>query len=335
MAVSPQAQSLRNPAAFGMPKVDIPQAPSVPTPPPVPGLGEWTRTDVPRPSAAQQQSIIDRLGALPGVYKGEREDLSGGLQRQLQGVGGYTLIQRDDGTMTWTYDPGAARRGQLQRQAVKGNQAQANAQGMLFSSFTDQAIGNALSQISAYAVDALRQYSSQIRLSYERQEAERFSLTGQLQDLIANDARWAIENPPPTPPEQFTHPPISDPARFTPGERLWAGPSKPSEADLRAMYPGLDIELRQNPATGSWEAFGTPSYRTLNPPITGRWAQKPNINDPNVVVTRGGDGYWYATRVDPNTPEVGGWATKPDSSKFPNMVFYKRGDKWFARRRLY
>jgi hypothetical protein len=331
MPVSAWSSTLRQPGTFAPPPPPaLPDVPAIAAAPAVPALPTWDRTDIPRPHAAEESQTISELGALPERWKYRRLDLGANLGRSLQGIGGYKLIQRDDGSFTWTYDP-YAQTGQIQKSAVRTEQNQAGARGQFYSSYTDQAIGDALTRIGTYATDQLRQYASQIRESYNEQEAERSSLTGKLMGFITDDAQYSIEHPMKAGPEEFVHPGGFDARRFTPGARIWAGANKPNETTLKKMYPGMDFDIHQT-VDGGWEVTAGPSYKTMHPRITGTWAKPPKF--PNAVTVKTGGGKYTAVPVAEGAKEVGGWAAKPKHPD-PAFVYYQRNGKWYAKKRLY
>lgn len=171
-------------------------------PPPVPPV---PFTPVPRPTvpgampdgaqrinAGAEQNIFDTWDTIGQRARTERVQQGIDLKEALAGLN-YKFGEKEDGTLdpTQTATPGAK-----QRQAIQDQKNQGSTRGQLYSSFTDQAIGDALTRISTSALEALRQYGRNIKAINDNAVAEQSNLASRLSELITDDAKWAIEHPP-------------------------------------------------------------------------------------------------------------------------------------------
>lgn len=211
-------------------------APSIPSFNPVP-RPVIPDSSVPRINAGAEQSLLDQFGTLDERYKFDRQFLSEGLKEGLSGLN-YRLSQNPDGSLSIdsTNTPGIK-----QRQAVQSEKNQGAAKGQLYSSFTDQAIGNSLSQIGKAATEAIAQYGFNIKKSNDAYLTEAQTLGGRISELLTDDAKYAAENfvPPPAP----SGPGTAMDAKGSP--IIWKGPVYPNLNTLRARHPGQIITVKR------------------------------------------------------------------------------------------
>lgn len=227
----------------------------MPAPPPIPAVPSFT--PVPRPAvpgglpdgsarinAGQEQNIFDTWDTIEQRARSERVQQGVDLKEALAGLN-FKFGDKSDGTLDvqQTNTPGIK-----QRQAVQSEKNQGAARGQLYSSFTDQAIGDALTRISTASSNALRQYGRNIKAINDNSIAEQASLSARLADLISDDARWAIQNPP-----------VGNvPEGSSMVARHWVGNAKPNAQTLANRW-GIPVDQvrisRSGPKSGrKWVA---------------------------------------------------------------------------------
>lgn len=171
--------------------LSLPKLPSVP---PVfdarTGAAVPTLTD---PSTAATKTFIQQqIAALPATYDAQKAGAASRAMQGLAGFGGYKV----DAAGNLTYDASQAGTGQLERQAVQGQRAGANAAGTLYSSFTDTGIAQALGRLSQTAQGVVNQYADQLAGYLGQASTNATNLYGQWAGAMGQDAAFALANPP-------------------------------------------------------------------------------------------------------------------------------------------
>jgi hypothetical protein len=231
-----------------------PELPRISIPAPPPGV------TIPGSFAPSEATLRDRLAKLPSLYSPRRASLRAQLMQSLAGIGGYRFGVDDpstpeDESLNVDFDPNAPL-GPRQRQAVMNARSDANARGMLYSSFADEAIGAGLGEIQRQAQAALGQYQSGLFDTFAAESNEFQDLVTSLGNLYGDAARYLQENPPPPPPE----PPAPAPA---------PAPAAPSTG------PNVGIPVHD--------------------PMLGPWSSRPNLDPKKFFVFTIGN-KWYARR---------------------------------------
>lgn len=213
-----------------------------PTLPPVPSFSPIATPGipdlgVPRINAGAEADITNQFGTLDDKYKFQRQFIGEGLRNTLAGMD-YTFAENPDGTLRLGQ---ASRLGTKQTQAVQNEKNQGAVKGTLYSTFTDQAIGNALQQMSKSATEAIAQYGMDIKRSGDEYLAEAQTLGGRLSELLTDDAKWAVEHP-------VVVAPGTGPGSATDAAGnniVWKGANYPNLASLQARHPGQIIDVRR------------------------------------------------------------------------------------------
>jgi hypothetical protein len=190
---------------------------------------------VPRINAGQEADIQNQYGTLDEKYKFERQFIGEGLRNQLHGMN-YTFEQNPDGTLKIGQ---TNQLGISQRQAVQNEKNQGAARGQLYSTFTDQAIGNALQQQTKAATEAIAQYGFNIKKSGDAYLAESQTLGGRLQELLTDDAKWAVDH------QETSVVPAPSATDAAGNNIVWKGANYPNLASLQAAHPGQIIDVRR------------------------------------------------------------------------------------------
>jgi hypothetical protein len=124
-------------------------------------------------------------------------------QAGLAGLGGFTWGVDDPNTpqneaLNLTYNDQAPL-GQRQIDAVQAEQGNANARGILYSSFANRNIGAALGRLTEQGRAVVNQYASDIANIGTAESTQGFNLYTQLAGLYGQDALYAAQNPPAPP----------------------------------------------------------------------------------------------------------------------------------------
>lgn len=195
------------------------------------------------PNTLQRSLLKSQLGMIPGQYAPQMQNARNQAQAGLAGYGNYKFgvdnpTTKVDESLVLEADP--KRTGQLQQDAIDGATAQANAQGILSSSFAKQNVASAVSRLDEEARGKAMQYAADIERIAGSQHKAQTDITNELARLYGEDARWLAENPTP-PPRQ----PV----------RVWKGKAAPNMETLRARHPGWNLKSTKLP-DGSWEVKG-------------------------------------------------------------------------------
>jgi hypothetical protein len=177
--------------------------PAMPTMPDLPAAPDFGGRVNPA-TLGQQTWIRTQLSNLPGKYAPILGAMKANAKAGLAGHGGWKFRTDDpstpaDESLMVDFDPNAGL-GEKDKQAVRGEDEQANARGLLESSFRNKAVGAALQRNSEQAKAVLNQYAANIATTLGQQSSEVTNLGGQLVGLFGQDAAYFAENPPPTPP---------------------------------------------------------------------------------------------------------------------------------------
>ncbi len=179
-----------------------PVVPSLAGLPTVPTLAR----DAAAPNYIGRNLLANQLASLTGQQAGDLTTIRAGAKQALAGYGGYGF-QVDDPTtpqnegLNLNYDSSKGM-GQREIQAAAGARNNANAAGMLESSFANQNIASAVQRTSLEAQQVANQYAqavNQTLTSYANQAAQ---IAFQWAGLYGQDALWQVDNPPPPPPPQ-------------------------------------------------------------------------------------------------------------------------------------
>lgn len=196
------------------------------------------------PNSTERAWLGAQLGQLPGQLNANLTNIRAGAQQALAGYGGYKFREDDPNTperedMILDFDAGAGL-GEREKMAVRGEQSAANSRGLLYSSFANQNIGQAVQRLSLEAQQVANQYAQAVngaQTDYANQVA---SITGQMVSLYGQDAAYLIDNPPPTPDPTANLPTTGDGTPL-----VWRGSSYPDLNELRARYPGYPLGVRK------------------------------------------------------------------------------------------
>jgi hypothetical protein len=215
---------------------------------------------VSRINAGQEQNILDQFGVLDERYRIERTGVGEDLKKSLRGLN-FTFDLNPDGTLKIGQTD---RLGIRQQQGVQGARNQGAARGQLYSSFTDQAVGNSLQNLNLFATEAIGQYGKQIKQSNTNYLIETQNLNTRLQELLTDDVKWAAANPPPAPVNQsgntinaglapnlglepWGHFPLDAEGHPI----VWAGKNPPNANTIQRQFPNMTWTSRQR-GDGSW-----------------------------------------------------------------------------------
>jgi len=204
-------------AAFPAPTMGIPGLPTVPA-----------IDDARAPNATGRSWLQTLLTNLPGKYNPALGAARDNARANLAGYGGVTFRDDDPNTaeredLLPGFDPNAPL-GQREKNAVNAERNAANSQGMLESSFANQAIGGALTRLNEEKRAIVANFASQINSVISAQASEATSHIRDWVGLYGEDSRWLVDNPPPTPPPPPPHP--GDPAGWTPAQMAAAPPEQ-------------------------------------------------------------------------------------------------------------
>ena len=156
--------------------------------------------------------ITTSFDALPAKYEQLIKARGARTKLGLTGLGNY---KTGDNPNTPLVETDAiyredTRLGDRETQAVKEADNAANARGMMFSSFRDKNVGDALGRLSREANQVLTQYADDLTKLEGDKEEEQRGLFNQLQTLYGEEVDYLKENPTPAPettePTQPTQP---------------------------------------------------------------------------------------------------------------------------------
>lgn len=243
MAVAAQSAALRSSPGFLARPATTTIAPPTYTPPAMPTLPAID--DSRAPNAAARAWIGQQLGQQPQMLAAQEQSIRNRAQQALAGYGGWSFAKDDpntpqDESLNLSFDAGAGL-GEREKVAVRGVRNQANASGMLYSSFTNQNIGNAVQKLSLEAQQIANQYASDLNAATNSSYNSASRLIGQWTQLYGTDAQYLTDNPPPAP----------DPLAGLPAAPGDGSPivgrydQYPDLNVLRARYPGYPLGVRQ------------------------------------------------------------------------------------------
>jgi hypothetical protein len=203
MAVSAQSGALRAAPGMGQRPASVaaytPTYPTIPTLPAVPQLDRDAQT----PGYVGRQLIGQQLGALGTRQNIAFTDAASNAGTALKGYGGYQF-QKDDPTtaaredLLVDFNPNAGP-GEREKGAIRGARDNANAAGMLESSFANQNIASAVQRVSLEAQAIVNQYAASINYIATDFANQGANLAVQYAGLYGQDAAWLVANPPPAP----------------------------------------------------------------------------------------------------------------------------------------
>lgn len=243
MAVSPRSYSLRSPAGYGSApsSTNIVRAPTyrAPSLPQVPQID-----DARAPNSATRAWLAGQLGELPNQLNANLTNIRAGAKQALTGYGGWKFRQDDPNTperedLILDFDAGMGL-GEREKLAVRGERNASNSRGTLYSSFTDQNIGQAVQRLSLEAQQIATQYASSIQSAQTNYANQVANITGQWTQLYGQDAAFLAENPPPPPDPLAGLPRAADNSPM-----IWRGKDYPNMDTLRARYPGQPLGVRR------------------------------------------------------------------------------------------
>lgn len=210
------------------------------------GLRAGTQTQV--------DQITRLINAIPTKYTELRNTKKASAKLGLTGLGNY---QTGDNPNTPEVETDAIYRadnriGERETAAVKEADNAANARGMMFSSFRDKSVGNALGRLSREANQVITQYADAMGKLNDDQQTEENGLYGQLETLYGQEVDYLKENPPPPP--VTPDPPAGGGgdagggsgggAAAANGPRnVWRGAAKPNLNLLKSKYPNMNLRV--------------------------------------------------------------------------------------------
>jgi hypothetical protein len=322
---SAQSMALRSvPGYAPKPAVSAAYSPTYPTTPDIPAAPDYGGRTNPA-TAGRQQWITTQLGSLPGKYAPILGASKAQAKAGLAGYGGWSFKTDDpstpqDESLLLEYDPSKGL-GEKEKQAVQGEDAGANARGLLSSSFRNKAVGAALQRMNEQARAVVNQYAAQIASTLGQQQSERSQLTGELVSLFGEDAAYFAENP--------IKPPDWMAPAGTVGD-VWAGYHQPDENGLKQMYPGMTFSYRTDPdgrvvvsaspipqaaaapaagqlATPTSQPGSYPTWQGSSPPNLKTLADRWGVPQSAIRVTPLGNGKYraWAQASPPGSPGAG------------------------------
>lgn len=200
--------------------------------------------DARAPNAIAREQLRMQLGQLPGQYNAQLTGIRANAQQSLAGYGGYKFREDNPNTperedMVLDFDAGSGL-GEREKLAVRGERNAANSRGMLYSSFANQNIGQAVQRLSLEAQQIANQYARAVNGVESDYASQVANITGQYARLYGKDASFLIENPPPTPDPMANLPTAADGSPI-----ISRGPGYPDLEALRARYPGYPLGIRK------------------------------------------------------------------------------------------
>lgn len=202
------------------------------------------------PGATDRAALIGQLPFLEQLADARYKGIKADAQQRLAGYGGFKFRQDDPATperedLILDFDAGMGL-GEREKMAVRGEVASSNSRGMLYSSFANQNIGNAVQRLSLEAQQIANQYAQNIQGAQTDYAGQVANISGQVANLYGQDAAFLIKNPPPTPDPTAALPKAADGSPM-----IGRYKSYPHLDTLRARYPGYPLGVRQT-ADGSF-----------------------------------------------------------------------------------
>jgi hypothetical protein len=207
---------------------------------------------------AGTQSKIDQItrsfDALPAKYQKLIEARGASTKLGLTGLGNYVT---GDNPNTPEIETDAIYRadnriGERETAAVKSADNAANARGMMFSSFRDKSVGDALGRLSREANQVLTQYATDLTKLEGDKLGEQEGMYNALQTLYGDEVDYLKENPPP-PPATPDAPAGGGgdagggsgggAAASSGGQRVWIGAAKPNLKALQKKHPNMNLRV--------------------------------------------------------------------------------------------
>lgn len=142
----------------------------------------WGNTDA---AGVRTPGVFDNMRTQMGTARDNAKAASAGF-------GGIKWVPDDpntpqDESLTPQYDPNSI--GKNERGAVQGGQQQANARGMMYSSFGDQMVGAALQRVGEQARGVINQYAGQLNTIATQAQSTAATYLGSLGSLYGSDAQ--------------------------------------------------------------------------------------------------------------------------------------------------
>jgi hypothetical protein len=279
----------------------VPRPPSF-SPPGAPQRPVWQwgpqrGTEIYNPQTQfQQQSLTNRLANLPGEFMPRLRWLSAGAKAALAGYGGVKFGIDDpntpeDESLNIEYDPNVV--GERERAAINDVRWGANARNMLYSSFTDRGVADALNKVAEEARQIIHQYGQQVNETISEWYRTGSGIVEQIASLFGQDAAYYAD--PDAPWNQA--PPV-----------VWTGTSYPNLNTIAGRHPdwiaaGNQLQVVMTP-DGRYQVILGGTGPSVGPPrpqeptkdnLLGPWASKPNLDPSRFIVFKSG-GKWYAKR---------------------------------------
>jgi|GEM_PF-5084430 len=237
--------------------VGYPKLPSLPT---LPALAR----DASLPNFLSRTLIGNQLGQLSNRQNATFTGINANARQALAGYGGDTRGPDDPPTPPRegpgpNHDPSKGM-GEREEAAYDGQRNQANATGMLQSSFANQNIAAAVQRTSLEAQAIANQYAQDINSAATGYANEGARLVGEYAGFFGADSLWALENPEPTAPvpDPVAAPAAPRPAQGTlatptsaPGSYgEWTGSSPPNIKNLAKAWGVPVSAVRVTPLAG-------------------------------------------------------------------------------------
>lgn len=242
MPVSPQSAALRSAPGYApRPSVQSVFAPNFPQMPQLPQLPQLD--DARAPNAVGRQLLANQLGQLPQLGNARLTNLRAGAQQALAGYGGWKFREDDPNTperedLLVDFDAGMGL-GEREKAAIRGVR-DATPVGMLYSSFSNRNIAQAVQRLQDEARAIVNQYAAAVNEELNNQANQASQIIAQWAQLYGQDSLYLAENPPP-PPD-----PLAGLARAADNSPIiWQGSSYPNLDTLRARYPGYPLGVRK------------------------------------------------------------------------------------------
>lgn len=225
---------------------------AIPTLPSVPAID-----DARAPNAATRTWLLNQLGPLAQQNDAALTNIRSGAQLQLAGYGGWrfnsddpTTAERED--LQLAFDPSSGP-GEREKKAFRGERDQANARGLLYSSFANQNIASAMQRLSLEAQQIANQYAASLNQQHGNYATQVSNVIGQWTTLYGQDAAWLADNPPAPPPDPPPPPelPPSPGVPGAPGQPVMPSGLPPHIAqNFRPLYPNAQGNLVTNYTKG-------------------------------------------------------------------------------------
>lgn len=220
---SAQSAAFRSPAGFAQRPSSTPTMPNYPAMRAMPNVPQID--DSRAPNAVGRQLLSAQLTDLGNQQNAAFTGIRASTKQALAGYGGWKFSEDDPNTpqredLLLGFDANAGM-GEREKGAYRGQRDQANAAGMLESSFANQNIASAIQRVSLEAQAIANQYATAINATASNFSQQSADVVSRWADLYGADSTWLAQNPPPTPPQEF-HP--QDPEGWTPAQLAAAPP---------------------------------------------------------------------------------------------------------------